>query len=133
MKNFLNFLKTMLTDQSGFVWMPLLAGAALGGAKHALIDAPQHKAAQKAQAAQTRYSPWSGMGAGRSLTPPSALNSVMQGGMTGAMLGQSGMFNGAPTPTPTPVQPTPNVGMFSNPNNPQQDIYSMLKQGQSYA
>lgn len=63
------------------------AGLLAGGLK-ANSDKKQYRRNQAAQAEMTRYSPWTGM-QGKVLTPPSSFGTVMQGGLTGAMLGQS--------------------------------------------
>lgn len=68
-------------------WIPLAIGAGAGLLKNELVDKPQHKRMQRAQAEMTRYSPWTGM-QGKILTPPSAFGSMLQGATTGAMFGQ---------------------------------------------
>jgi hypothetical protein len=72
-----------------------VAGAGLlGGGVKAIADNKQYKRDQLAQSELTRYSPWTGM-KGQSLSRPSAFGTVLQGGMTGAMLGQGINAGGA--------------------------------------
>ncbi|MCP3682933.1 MAG: hypothetical protein GY861_09605 [bacterium] len=75
------------------MWPLILAGAGLGMVKSA-EEKKQRAQMGKAAAAQTKYSPWTGMGAGQVPAPQSSLMPILQGAMTGAMLGQS---LGAPT------------------------------------
>jgi len=63
-------------------------GAGIGLLKNELVDKPQHSRMQKAQAEITKYSPWTGM-KGKTLTPPSAFGSMLQGGMAGLQLGMA--------------------------------------------
>lgn len=66
---------------------PLLGLAiGLGGGliKHAAIDQPAANRARKASAAQTAFSPWSGMGKGRDVEEPNVMGSMFQGGLAGA-------------------------------------------------
>lgn len=70
------------------VWLPLLAGAGIGLAKSLFVDKPQAEKQRKLAAATAAYSPWTGM------TPQQPkdvdyLGPMLQGGMTGAMLGQA--------------------------------------------
>lgn len=69
------------------ITMGLLIGGGAGLLKNELVDKPQHKRMQLAEAEKTRYSPWTGM-QGQTLTPPSAFGSALQGATTGAMIGQ---------------------------------------------
>ena len=70
-----------------FPWAALGIGAGLGLLKN--VEGQAQAAAQrKAEAAKTRYSPWTGM-MGQAVRSPSLIGDVVQGGATGAMLGQS--------------------------------------------
>lgn len=71
------------------MWPALAVGAGLGLLKHQLVDKPQQRAQGRVAAAQTQFSPWTGMGAGQLGPQSSALGSMMQGGMTGAQLSQA--------------------------------------------
>lgn len=63
------------------------AGMALGALENN-EEQKQHSRMQRAQAEMTRYSPWTGM-QGQILTPPKSIfGSMLQGGATGAMIGQ---------------------------------------------
>lgn len=71
--------------------MPLIglgAGTALGIGKHFLIDKPAADRKRKVAAEQTRWSPWTGMGVGDPGESPNLMGSLMQGGLSGASLGQ---------------------------------------------
>lgn len=70
-------------------WLPLALGAGAGLLKNELVDKPQNEAMQAAEAEKTKWSPWTGM-KGQTLKPPSAFGSMLQGGATGAMIGQMG-------------------------------------------
>lgn len=72
-------------------WLPAMAiGSALMGADQARQQQKQQKAQNMAAAAQTEYSPWTGMGAGQVQTgAPSTLGSGLQSGLSGFMAGQS--------------------------------------------
>lgn len=78
--------------------VPLAIGAALGAAKHFLADAPAAAAQRKSAAAQTRYSPWTGMGAGQVSAQPSLFGNMLGGAGAGAAFGQqfgAGMGGGS--------------------------------------
>ncbi len=92
-KTLIDHFKLIMGCEGGF-WPALAIGAGAGLLKHELVDKPQHKRMQEAQAEITRHSPWTGM-QGKTLTPPSAFGSMMQGGMTGAMMGQMAGGGGA--------------------------------------
>lgn len=73
--------------------LPLLAGALLGLGKSELVDRPQEARDRKTQAEIARWSPWGGMKADMGqIKPASPFNSALQGGLTGATLGQQGAF-----------------------------------------
>lgn len=82
-------IKLFIGNEDGYWWIPMAVGAGAGLLKHELVDKPQHKRMQNAQAEITKYSPWTGM-QGKILTPPSAFGSIMQGLSTGAMMSQMG-------------------------------------------
>lgn len=63
-----------------------VAGAGLGALKNA-EERKQIAALNAAEAEKTRYSPWTGM-KGQIQASPSAFGDVLQGGMTGAMMGK---------------------------------------------
>jgi len=71
--------------------IPLLVaagiGAALGGAKYAIADAPANAAAAEGNAARTRFSPWSGI-QGKMMDVPKAdfIGNLMKYGTTGAAM-----------------------------------------------
>ena len=89
MRNFLKELFSIFSNDGGFVWAPMLAGAAIGALKHQMVDKPKAQAQNRAAAVQTQFSPWTGMGAGKTVDGGSMLGSAMQGGMAGAQLGQA--------------------------------------------
>ncbi len=69
---------------------PMLIMAAAGLAKNMLVDAPAAAQNRKLQAAAATYSPWTNIKPDMSnLGTPNPINSMMQGGMSGAMLGQN--------------------------------------------
>ena len=70
-----------------------LAAAATGAAKSEFIDKPRTESMNKAQAAATAYSPWTGM-KGNLTAPPSSADAALKWGAAGAMLG-AGMPAGA--------------------------------------
>lgn len=80
-----------------FFWIPLAAGAALGGLKY-LEGKKQADAQRKTNAEITRYSPWTGMQA-QAVRDPSLLGDVMTGSAMGAAA--NGMF-----PSEAPAAPT---------------------------
>lgn len=85
----------------------LPAAMAVGGLlKNELVDKPEHARQQKAQAdmaaAQTQYSPLTGMGKGQ-FTPqgePSSMDAAMKWGMAGAQMGQGMDFGGGEQAVP---------------------------------
>lgn len=74
-------------------WIPLAVGAGLGVAKN-IEGQAQASAQRKAEAAKTRFSPWTGM-VGQAVKSPSLFGDVLQGGAAGAMLGQGLEATGA--------------------------------------
>ncbi len=69
-------------------FVPMLVGAAAGMAKHKLIDQPAAKKHAELQAVKAKYSPWTRSKA-QPLKTPSMFGSMLQGGGTGLMMGQS--------------------------------------------
>jgi hypothetical protein len=69
------------------ITLGLLLGAA-GVLKSEAIDRPAADRKRKAEAAKTRYSPWTGM-QGSNVDDPDSVGSGMNWGMAGATLGQS--------------------------------------------
>ena len=68
----------------------IVGGAAAGLLKSELVDKQKDARNRRMQAEIARYSPWSGMQADVSgLNKADPLGTAMQGGMAGAMLGQS--------------------------------------------
>lgn len=63
-------------------------GAGVGVGKNLLFDAPRERKDRELAAATARYSPWTGMQP-QQVQRADMLGNAMQGGMTGAMLGQS--------------------------------------------
>lgn len=63
--------------------------AAVGVGKSELIDRPQAERQRKMEAAKARWSPWTGIAPG-SVKEPDAFGAALQGGLTGAMMGQMG-------------------------------------------
>jgi hypothetical protein len=68
-------------------FLPLLAGAALGAAKHTM-DAGRANKQRKLAAETQRLSPWTGMEA-QAVNEPSLFGSLLSGGMTGLSMGQN--------------------------------------------
>lgn len=70
------------------MWWSILAGLGLG-----LLKAQEDKKAAKAkaiaEATKTAWSPLTGSGMGETVTQPGMIGPLMQGGLTGAMIGQS--------------------------------------------
>ncbi len=62
-------------------------GAALGAAKGEFIDKPREQRQREVAATTQRFSPWTGMSAGP-IKEADTFGNVLQGGMTGASLGQ---------------------------------------------
>lgn len=60
----------------------------LGAIKHFASDKPIADKKRAAAAEQTRWSPWTGMGVGDPGESPNLMGSLMQGGLSGASLGQ---------------------------------------------
>ena len=75
-------------------------GAGLGAGKH-VSDVKRAGKMRKAEAAKTRYSPWTGM-QGKTVADPSLMGNLITGGAGGAMLGSSigGMAGKTPTKMP---------------------------------
>lgn len=65
----------------------LIAGAALGVGR-SVLGAQQAERNRKAEGTIAQWSPWTGMGAQR-VQDPDTFGNVMQGGLTGAMMGQA--------------------------------------------
>lgn len=65
-----------------------IGSAVIGGIKHFASDVPEYKHQAKAVAATQRYSPWTGRWANLPSSKPSLLGSMLQTGLTGAMVGQ---------------------------------------------
>lgn len=66
----------------------MLGGMGLGLGKELFFDGPRRGRERKLRAEEIRYSPWTKMGPTTEVSDTNALNSVMQGGMAGAMFGQ---------------------------------------------
>jgi hypothetical protein len=65
-------------------------GAALGLGKNLFFDAPKEKAQRRLAAETARFSPWTGLSSSSvPITPADPLGSVIQGGLTGASMGQN--------------------------------------------
>lgn len=92
--------------------LPLLTaagiGALLGGVKHYAFDKPGEEADRKLAAETARYSPWTGMRPGQ-VKRANLGGTLIQGGATGALLGQQ--LGGAETITP--VEGSVQQGPFS--------------------
>lgn len=67
--------------------LSLLAGGGLGLAKGFLVDMPAADRQRKVAATEARYSPWTGIQP-QQVQEANPMGSAMQGGMTGAMVGQ---------------------------------------------
>lgn len=65
----------------------LLIGGGLMGAKSLLLDAPRANRQRKQEAEIAKYSPWTGMSPQR-IQEADPFGAALQGGTTGAMLGQ---------------------------------------------
>lgn len=63
-------------------------GAALGYAKGEMVDRPRENRERRVAAETQRWSPWTGMQAGP-IKAADSFGTTLQGGMTGAALGQS--------------------------------------------
>lgn len=91
-------------NDKGF-WIPLAVGAGLGLLKQR-EEAKAIKKQNEAAAAQTEFSPLTGMGPGQIQRAPSPWEGMMQGAMAGAQFygagKQAGMWGGTPQPTVTP-------------------------------
>jgi hypothetical protein len=65
-----------------------LLGAGVGYAKNEFIDGPRNDQWNKGQAEVTRWSPWTGI-TGQIHQGQSSADAALQGGMSGAMMGQN--------------------------------------------
>jgi len=70
------------------VTIGLLAGAGAGLLKGGVLDAEKERRQRKQEAEIARYSPWTGMGAQR-VQEADPFGAALQGGTTGALVGQS--------------------------------------------
>jgi hypothetical protein len=70
-------------------WVPaLMAAGMVSGAMNARSQQKQQKAQNMAEATQTEYSPWTGMGAGQVQTgAPTQMGSALSGGIAGGLMG----------------------------------------------
>lgn len=82
-----DFLKIM--GNNGGFWIPMAIGAGLGLLKNQ-EDQRQVRRMNKAAAAQTEFSPLTGMGPGQIQSAPSPWEGMLQGGMAGAQFGLAG-------------------------------------------
>ena len=94
------------------MWPLILAGAGLGAVR-SMQQEQQAKQDRKREAEIARWSPWSGMQAQRVGTPD-YMDNIMQGGLTGAMMGQA-MKRGK-TADPTSSDMAGEAGMAGDPN-----------------
>ena len=80
---------------------PVIAAMAAAGLVKGLGDEKKAKADRKREAEIARYSPWTGLGPS-AVKEADIMGSVMQGGMGGAMMGQSmgGMGGGGAAAAP---------------------------------
>jgi hypothetical protein len=67
-------------------WLPLLAGAGLGAAKHFAVDKPQQKRTAALRAEEIRLSPFTGQGPETQIQWSNALGSGLQGAAAGSSL-----------------------------------------------
>jgi hypothetical protein len=90
----------------------LMGGQALLGMNQAKKQREQQYQQNMAEAAQTQYSPWSGMGGGKISTQNSSdLAGGLQGAMAGAQMANSfGAFKAAPTGPQAKMAIDPNDG-----------------------
>lgn len=109
---------------------PLTLTAIMAGTgilKNELIDKPQSRKLNKAEAAKTYYSPWTGM-KGQTVAAPSSIDAGMKYGLTGAMMGQQmGMNN------PAPGTNQPGIAMNYQPQMQQQNPWQNMLGGYTTA
>lgn len=82
----------VINNEGGF-WIPMAVGAGLGLLKNQ-DDQSVMRAQNKAAAAQTEFSPLTGMGPGQIQRSPSPFEGLMQGAMAGAQFGAAGKAAG---------------------------------------
>lgn len=109
-------------------------GAAGGLAKSEFIDRPREERQRKQAAEIARWSPWTGMKP-NDITEADPFGNALQGGMTGAMLGQAmGGAEGAPAvsqaavPQPGMMAPqSPGYSQFMQPFGPQPQSWNGVR------
>lgn len=74
-------------------WLPMAIGAGVGLAKSHFIDRPRADRQRQLAAQTAAYSPWTGMQP-QQVQEADYLGPALQGGMTGAMLGQASATQG---------------------------------------
>jgi hypothetical protein len=131
LKALLNDLKLVAGNEGGWAWA-IPAGMAVLGYMQGEDQKAQARAQNKAAAVQTQFSPWTKMGAGRTVSEGSGgLGGAIQGGLAG--MGMMQNFNAANATasgakTPQNAQPQ----MISGPNEQmvqQQQNANQLYQG----
>jgi hypothetical protein len=119
------------------IFLPLLAGAALGGVK-TLFGKGRESRDRKLAAETQRYAPWTGLEA-KPVQEESLFGNLLQGGVTGAMLGQGlgeaanvagagGAAAGSAADTVNLLNADAGIGVLQKPGNFLEEL--LKKQGQ---